>query len=191
MTAFDEVSVNRAAEFIEEARQRAEEQREPEAPRTKRPLIIGTVLLLVVFASVAGWRAWLHAARWVKTDNAMVAGHVHYVSSRIPGTVMEVLAEDNASVEAGSVLARLDRSDLLVKRDQAQAALNQAAAQVTYAQSEKARAEARVLEEQAQLRKAELDQARAQRLFRDSTGAISKQEFDNVVAAFEARQASL
>lgn len=131
-----------------------------------------------------GVRWWDHARTWVSTDNAFVAGHIHTVSSRIAGTVGEVLVVENQYVEAGAVLARLDRRDLEVQRERALAKVSQACAQA-------AQARAQVAREEALATKARLDFERAGKLFQGNDGAISRQEFDAARAAFEAAAGGL
>lgn len=135
------------------------------------------VLLLAV--SYAGYRWWDSACTWVVTDNAYVSGHIHTVSTRIPGNVSEVLVSDNQDVGAGAVLARLDPKDFLIQRDKAYAAAGQADAQV-------AQARAQVLRDTAMATKAKLDYDRADQLFRARGGVISQQEFDSARAALDA-----
>jgi membrane fusion protein, multidrug efflux system len=139
---------------------------------------------LLPAAGYGGYRWWDYARTWVTTDNACLSGHVLTVSSRIAGTVSEVLVEDNQEVQAGKVLARLDPNDLKVLREKAAATLAQAEAQV-------AQARAQVLRDTALAGKARLDLDRAEKLFRDRNGVISEQEFDTSKAAWEAANAAL
>jgi membrane fusion protein, multidrug efflux system len=154
-------------------------------PRRRKKLWLGLGLTaLVVLASYGGWRWWDYARTWVTTDNAYVAGHIHQVSTRIAGTVTEVLVQENQLVEAGQVLARLDPADLKVRREQVRAALAQAGAQLNQAR-------AQVRGEEAAATKAQLDFDRADKLSREANSAISKQEFDNAKAALDAALASV
>ena len=124
---------------------------------------------------------------WVKTDNAYVAAHIHQVSSRVAGTVSEVLVEENDVVEAGQVLARLDaRRFRGSKRQQALAQAAQAQAHVQQAEAQVAQARAEVSREQAQATKAQQDLERAKALSEGAQGAISRQEFDAAQAAADA-----
>lgn len=120
----------------------------------------------------------------VTTDNAQVSGHINTVSSRIAGTVAEVLVEENQQVMAGMVLARLDPGDLKVQRDRASALLAQAESQLVQARAQVGR-------DAALARKAGLDFERADKLFQGGSGVISKQEFDSVSATRDAAMAAL
>src|SRR5215470_2818079 len=63
------------------------------------------------------------------TDDAQVDGHITAVSAKVYGRVQEVLVDDNQPVKAGQPLVKLDARDY-------QAALDQAKAQLTLAESE-------------------------------------------------------
>ena len=163
----------------------------PRAPRSNR---LALALLGAVVATAAVWpvcRWWVYDHTWVKTDNAYVAAHVHQVSSRVTGTVSEVLVQENQAVEAGTVLARLDSRDFEVKRQQAMAQVAQAHAQLQQAEAQIAQARAQVAREQAQSTKAQQDLDRAKALFRSASGVISKQEFDGAQAGADAALAAL
>lgn len=160
--------------------------------RARRPVFRWLITLAAVGVLTGlGVRWWHHARAWVNTDNAYVTAHVHSVSARVSGTVKEVLVEENQAVIAGSVLARLDPSDLEVKQQQALAQLAQARAQFTQADAQISQARAQVAREQARANKAQLDLTRAESLFQGVSGAISRQEFDQAKADSEVAQASV
>jgi membrane fusion protein (multidrug efflux system) len=137
----------------------------------------------------AGW--WNHAATWVTTDNAYVAAHIHQVSSRVTGTVEEVLVDENQVVQANTLLARLDRRDFEVKRSQAEAQLARSQAATREAEAQLTQAEAKVAQQQALGRKAGQDFDRAKALFEGGVGAISKQEFEAAQTALDSALAGL
>jgi membrane fusion protein (multidrug efflux system) len=151
-------------------------------------------LLGATITAAAAWSAyrwWDYSRTWVSTDNAYVATHIHQVSSRVAGTVTEVLVEENQMVEAGKVMARLDARDFEVKRQQGLAQVAQAQAQLQQAKAQIAQARAQVAREQAQTTKAKQDFERAKALFRGTAGAISRQEFDAAQAGADAAEAAL
>ena len=151
-------------------------------------------LLAAAVTAAAAWSAyrwWEYARIWVKTDNAYVAAHVHQISSRVPGTVSEVLIEENQVVAAGQLLARLDARDFEVKRQQALALLAQARAQVQPAQARIAQAQSDVTREQVRATKAQQDLERAKQLSQGGNAAISQQEFDTAQALADGALAGL
>ncbi len=97
---------------------------DPERKRRKRVRIaIGVSLLLA-----AGFVWWLHARKFEDTDDAQIDGYITAVSSRVSGTVLKVLVEDNQRVKEGDPLVELDTADLEVAMAQARAAVAQAQA---------------------------------------------------------------
>jgi len=93
-------------------------------PRTKRLLLAGG---LVVLAAIVG--LFLYYRNRESTDDAQVDGHITQISSKVYGRVAEVLVNDNQAVKAGQILVKLDPRDY-------QAALDQAKAQLTLAESD-------------------------------------------------------
>src|SRR3974390_1514490 len=127
-----------------------------------RTLLRGcAALVAAVLAIYAGYRWWTSALTWVKTDNAYVAAHIHTISARVAGTVKEVLVEENQEVAFGTVLARLDRRDFEVKKQQALAQVAQAKAQSQRAEAQISQARAEIAREQAGATKANQDLHRA------------------------------
>ncbi len=91
------------------------QQEEVKAPKAKgkKPLklILGVLGVGAVAAGGFGYRYWQFASTHQDTDNATVAGHIHQVSSKIPGTVSQVLVDDNQLVQQGQLLLKLDERD--------------------------------------------------------------------------------
>ncbi len=115
---------------------------------------------------LAGATAYLiYTSYHETTDDAYTTGHVHDISSRVAGTVVEVAVDDNQAVKKGEVLVRLDPCDFQVQVDKAQADYNRA--------------------------KADFD--RVQALHQSFSGdvAISKQEYDQMEANLGEAKAAL
>lgn len=96
------------------------------------------VVLLIVGAcliAVLGIWWWMHLGAHVKTDDSTVAGHLHPVSPRVPGTVTGVYVLDNQMVKEGQLLVQLDSKDYEAQVEQAKAALATARAQAKAATS--------------------------------------------------------
>ncbi|HEU5411925.1 MAG TPA: HlyD family secretion protein, partial [Candidatus Acidoferrales bacterium] len=87
-------------------------------PRVRRGLLIFAIIVVV-----AGFFFWFHYRNHQSTDDAQVDGHLIPISSRVPGSVLEVLVHDNESVKKGQVLVKLDPRDYQAKLDNAQAKL--------------------------------------------------------------------
>jgi membrane fusion protein (multidrug efflux system) len=139
----------------------------PKEPR-KRPLklILAAAGVGAIAAGAFGFNWWQYASTHQETDDATVSGHIHQISARVPGTVQQVLVNDNQLVKAGQPLAKLDPRDYQVKLQQAQADLASAqqkanTAQVNISLSAK-NAEASTTQSQGDLGKAQAAIAQAQ-----------------------------
>jgi membrane fusion protein, multidrug efflux system len=155
--------------------------------RFSRALAVLLLFGAVVYLSA---RYFIYAHTWVGTDNAYLVGHIHSISSRVTGTVKEVLVDDNQAVTAGMIIVRLDPAEFLVRRQQALAEVAQAAAQVKAAEAQIAQADAQANRERARAIKARQDLTRATSLFEGGSGAISRQELDLAKAESDASDAA-
>src|SRR2546429_3212990 len=93
-------------------------------PKVKRLLIGGGAVVLFAIAALF---AYFHNRE--TTDDAQVDGHITPMASKVYGRVAQVLVDDNQAVKAGQVLVKIDPRDY-------QAALDQAKASLTLAESE-------------------------------------------------------
>jgi membrane fusion protein (multidrug efflux system) len=123
--------------------QTLEQTAQPEANRPalllflkRRRKVLAAVALLVLLALGGG--LWSYLASFESTDDAQVDGHLHAVSARISGTVLQVSpeVEDNHYVEAGTVLAEIDPADFQAEFDRAQADYNRLKATASAAESD-------------------------------------------------------
>jgi membrane fusion protein, multidrug efflux system len=124
--------------------------------RTRHRLLtwlVINVVAVVAILLVARW--WHYAQTHQQTDDAVITGHVHNISTRIPGTVSAVYVQDNQLVKPGEVLVQLDPRDNQVR-------VQQAAAAVAVAQKQAVVAAAQV----------RLSQANAKAVGTGATGSI-------------------
>src|SRR5438094_160996 len=87
------------------------------------------LILCVVLLPLGGYyghKAWSYRATHVTTDNAYVDATIAQITPRIPGTIAAVLVADNAWVQAGQALVRLDPRDYEVALAAAKAGLQKA-----------------------------------------------------------------
>lgn len=92
----------------------------------KKGLLTGVAIASIGAAGYCGSQWLSFAGTHEETDDAYITGHLHQVSSRIPGTVQRVLIDDNEHVTAGQTLALLDPRDYQAQLNQARANLLQA-----------------------------------------------------------------
>jgi membrane fusion protein (multidrug efflux system) len=78
-------------------------------PRKRRRLLLILPLIVVGGAYGGYWYVW--SLSHEKTDDAQTEGHIHAVSSRVPGYVAEVGVRDNQEVAKGDVLVRIRSED--------------------------------------------------------------------------------
>lgn len=90
---------------------------------------------LISVAAYFGFNAFQHFSSHEETDDAYVTGHLHQVSTRVNGTVENVLVDDNEHVRQGQLLVTLDPRDFKVRVDQALANLSQAERRARTAQT--------------------------------------------------------
>lgn len=76
-----------------------------------------TAVVLTILIAITSYNIFFFES----TDDAFVKAHLHTVSPRIIGTVVEVLVQDNQHVKKGDVLVRLDKRDYEVQVKAAQA----------------------------------------------------------------------
>ena len=155
-------------------------------------IIAGAAIVAVVGTGIGSYV--YYAAGFETTDDAFLEGDVHPVSPRINGTVVRVLVDDNAHVQAGQPLFEIDPADLNLavqgsEADLAQARANadQVTAQIARAEADVQTATARIAQNAAQLKLAGLDYHRMEELVH--TGAASTQALDEARATFETAQA--
>ena len=91
-------------------------------PLSRRRGVLPSLVILFSLGLVFGGAYWWFYLRGrVSTDDAYVMAHVASVSSRISGTVSEVLVDNNDPATKGQVLVQVDPRDYQVAVDKAQA----------------------------------------------------------------------
>ena len=124
---------------------------------------LGAAAGLIVVAGLTAYLIYL--SHHETTDDAYTTGHVHDISSRVAGTVIEVAVDDNEPVKKGEVLVRLDPRDFQVQVDKARADYLRA--------------------------KADFERVNFLRQSTASDGAVSKQEYDQMQANLGVAKAAL
>jgi membrane fusion protein (multidrug efflux system) len=109
---------SRGPEFIEDKVQTPKEKqlfkKKKLGPLQK--LSLAVVLILGVFGAI---HFISHMMAYVETDDAQVAAHSAVLASRINGTALDVLVDENQDVKAGDLLVKIDNRDYTNALDQA------------------------------------------------------------------------
>ncbi len=167
-----------------------------QARKRKRRRGLGTLMVVVLLGGV-GYVVWQYvgAPSSQTTDNAYVQGPVVQVTPQLPGTVVEIAAQDTDYVQAGQVLIRLDPVDAQLALDQAEAELAQTVREVTTLYGDNATLSAQIRSREADLARAraQAEQYRgdlARRVQLSRSGAISNEELKHNQAQLDVAESS-
>jgi len=155
----------------------------------RRVLLIGLSTLLAAAGIGFGAYHYLHGRWYESTDDAYANGNVVQVTPQTAGTVISIDADDNARVDAGQPLVKLDPSDSRVALEQAEAALARTVRQVRGLYSNVSGQEADVAAKRVALDRAHADFERRQGLA--SSGAIPQEELAHARDALSAAEKAL
>lgn len=111
----------------ESAGAKGNEKRPPDRPRSKKPLIILGVI--VVIAAVIAFIVWFMHRNQVSTDDAYTDGNVISMAPKVSGYVVDLRVDDNSRVRKGDLLLRIEPQDF-------QTALQNAAGQLALAKAQ-------------------------------------------------------
>jgi len=141
---------------------------EDDKPKSKLPLIIAGVV--AVLAIIGGLIYWLMHRGLESTDDAYTEGRAIAIAAKVSGYVLTLNIDDNTIVKAGDLMLKIDPRDYITARDQAQANLALAKAQLTSAQVDldiaRVRAPANLDQAQAQLAQADANHQQAEQDYR-------------------------
>jgi len=136
--------------------------------------------LLLLAAGAVAPSAWNYLQSYQSTDDAQIDGHIDPLSSRINGTVVRVLVEDDDRVKAGELLVEIDPRDYEIAVAQARARLELALAQLASARQDYAAALANTREAGAANYKAQRDAQRFAVLL--DRQVVAQNEYDQYIA---------
>src|SRR5580658_6070956 len=142
--------------------------------RRKLKILAGIVAIGAV--GYAGYW-YVYARHFESTDDCYVNGDVVQITTEIPGTVIQLHADDTQSVARGQALLELDPADAEVAASNAEANLGRAvrAVRALFAQADQLRAE--IVDREVALQRSERDNQRRAGLLSD--GAVSSEEFQH------------
>jgi HlyD family secretion protein len=145
------------------------------------------MLPLIAVAAAGGVTAWFFLSRpalpvGFASGNGRLEAKQVYISSKYPGRIAEVLADEGDTVEAGQVIARMDTSAL-------EAQLREAEAQIRSASDARRVAQAQISVKQADFNFAAQQDKRSSGLV--GSGAVSQREAEMDHAAALSSRAQL
>jgi membrane fusion protein (multidrug efflux system) len=108
------------------------DKKDPAKPRSKKPLII--VAIIVVVLAIVAFFVWFADRNQVSTDDAYTDGNVVTMVPKVSGYVVALDINDNVHVNKGDLLLRIDPRDYITAKQQAEAGLELARAQLKSAQ---------------------------------------------------------
>ena len=178
------------------------------APKPRKSIVKKGVLVVALLAGAAygvdfGHHYWTVGRFIESTDDAYVKADYTTVAPKVAGYIKEVLVNDNDTVKAGQVIARIDDRDFQAALSQAkadvkaaEAAITNIDAQVELQKSVIGQAKASIDASNASLVFAKSDAARNARLITSGAGTQSRAEqsqslMDQASAAVERDQAAL
>jgi membrane fusion protein, multidrug efflux system len=154
---------------------------------------IAVALALIVVLVPAGyylWR-WYDRSRDVQTTNdAYVRGEITDLSARVSGYAVEVLSDDGMPVKAADVVVRIDPRDFRMAVEKAEAALNQAKADLASVVASRELAKSKVVVAEAALRSAEA-QAKNSDITLTRATILAKDRFGTQAALDDAQAAEV
>lgn len=122
------------------------------------------ILIFLVLAIAGGGGYWWRHRNIISTDNAYLGADIITISAEIDGRIESVAVDDNAPVQQGDILVRLDDAIWIARRDAAKAVLAAAESDILAQDSKIA----------AQL--ARIDQSHAEKSARTAMNSMARDE---------------
>lgn len=146
------------------------EEEDAGPPFYKKPIFWIIFLAAAAILIVGGILWWLHARRFESTDDAFIDAHIVRIAAQTQGRLVRVPDADNRHVRKDQLLAVIEPGSPAATREEAQAGVAQADAQIKQAQ-------AKVLSAQATER-----QRRADALVPEANAAKARADYDRYLA---------
>lgn len=147
------------------------------------------LIIIVIFIVVATWFWYRDYSRYISTDDAHIDSDNVQVSSKILGRIVRLHADEGDTIKGRSLLVELDSLDLIAKKNQTEAMLVQATAQLEQAKAKLNYDNENIKVYQVSLEKAKDDFERGKLL--KSGDVITREQYDHLQKAFEVARAQL
>jgi membrane fusion protein (multidrug efflux system) len=163
---------------------------EKKKDKRKKIFIFGGLAAVVVIALIVWLLLYIFVfSQRETTDDAYVGGDQVIISSKVAGTVVQVLVDDTEPVKAGQVLVRLNPADAGAALEGAEGALAQAVRQTEQQLQQAAQADAQVAARQADLDRAATEYRRREPLL--AAHATSQEDVTNAKQQMVAARAAV
>ncbi|MCU0666712.1 MAG: HlyD family secretion protein [Candidatus Omnitrophica bacterium] len=143
---------------------------------TKKGKIIILLIVLALLGAVSLAFYLISNLNFVDTDDSYIAGRVHSIASKVPGTVAFVYANDNQAVKKDQALLDIDPVDYKLQVNSAMAAFEAEAARLSDSLS-------RIRSARISLLQAAKDKQRADSLFKEKV--LPKEKYEKSVTAYK------
>jgi len=157
--------------------------------RWRKRLLSGLALCTLAVAAASGTRWYVESLRTVSTDDAYVDAPLAEITPQIDGTIERVLVSDTQHVQRGDLLVQLDPADADLAVQQARANYDQSVHRVQQYIANVNAALANVAGKESNLRRAQLDLRRRTSI--SQAGAVSAEEISNANNALDAAKSDL
>ncbi|MEO7767460.1 MAG: HlyD family secretion protein [Ferruginibacter sp.] len=176
---------------------------EAEAPKKKSKAFIIVLVLLVVCGAWFGFTKYIYGLHHEDTDDAQVEANISPVIPRVAGFVKAIRVKDNQQVKKGDTLLILDDRDLVIKLQQAEAALataqsnlgaaqattNASRANIASTQAGISTADAQIEAAKVNVWRASQDYERYANLIKDHS--VTQQQYEQALAAKQTAERQL
>ncbi|MBV4359149.1 HlyD family secretion protein [Pinibacter aurantiacus] len=174
-----------------------------EQPKKRNFGFIIVLAALVIGGGTFGISKYVHGQHHEETDDAQIDANISPVIPRVSGYVTEVRAKDNQIVKKGDTLIILDNRDLLIKVEEAEAALLGAKSNLSVAEATTNASKANIVTSQASITTADAqieaakvnvwratqDYERYANLIKDHS--ITQQQYEQALAAKQTAERQL
>ncbi|HUO77531.1 MAG TPA: HlyD family secretion protein [Thermodesulfovibrionales bacterium] len=172
------------------------ETAQPSRRNHKRNIMAGIVFAFMAIIGVIAVYFYIqYKSIHITTDDAYVDGNIHTIASRVSGTVIKILVNDNQFVKKGDILLELDPADYEVRVNEALSGLNAENARIPEIDAKIEAARKQVAEmnamvqtakanrevQEANLAQTEIDIRRAETLYKKD--AFSKERYEKATTA--------
>lgn len=125
---------------------------EPKKKNNRFAIILG---VLILAGGAFGVTKYIHAQHHEETDDAQIEANISPVIPRVAGYINEVHVRDNQQVKKGDTLVILDNRDMIIRLEQAEAALAAAQSSLSVAEASTTASRANIASSRANVGTAE------------------------------------